>query len=439
MGKKPFIPAGPVRPIDRRRFLLRTSAASVAAGAALPGLVRGGVHFGMDDTLKIGLVGCGGRGTEAVINACNADGGVRVTALADAFPDRIEQCLANLKSHPLAGARLQVTPETCFTGIQCHEGLIASGVDVVLLCQPPYFRPASLKAAVQAGKHVFCEKPVGVDVPGVLSVMDTCRNAGPLSIVSGLCWRYDFGVRETVNRIRDGAIGDLVTIQENYLTGELWHRGRKPEWSQIEYQMRNWLYFAWLSGDVTAEQHIHSLDKAVWLMGDTPPVRAYGMGGRQKRTGEQFGNIYDHFSTCYEWASGVRVYSMCRQMSGCFTNVEDHVFGTHGKARILAHEIESAEGKWNYDGPKPDMYNVEHQFLFRSIREGNPINNGEYMGISTLVALMGRDACYTGQNIEWADYLKDRKVLGPKTLDWGDYDPGPVPVPGHQPEPEDSE
>lgn len=418
-------------PIDRRRFVQGTGALALAAGSSLPTLAAGGFHHGVDDQIKVGLVGCGGRGTEAAVNACSADPGVRITALADAFQDRIDSSLSALKQHPVAGKRIMVTPETCFTGIQCHEGLIASGVDVVLLCQPPYFRPASLKAALAAGKHVFCEKPVGVDVPGVLSVMEACRNASNLSVVSGLCWRYDQGVRETVGRVLAGEIGEIVTIQENYLTGELWHRGKKPEWSQMEYQLRNWLYFSWLSGDITAEQHIHSLDKAVWLMGDKPPVRAYGVGGRQKRTGEQFGNIYDHFGTCYEWENGVRVYSYCRQMSDCFPDVEDYVFGTKGKARILKHEVLPDGGNaWKFSGEKADMYDVEHQYLFRSIREGKPINNGEYMGISTLVALLGRDVCYTGREISWADYLKSKKVLGPAKLEMGDFNPGPVPIPG---------
>ncbi len=416
-------------PLNRRGFIQTTSAVAIAA-AALPGTLSAGVHHSVDDTIKIGLVGCGGRGTQAAINACSADSGVRITALADAFPDRIEMCQKQLEKHKVTESRMEVTGETCFTGWNSHEGLIASGVDVVLLCQPPFFRPQSLKAAVDAGKHVFCEKPVGVDVPGVLSVMETCRNAGNLSIVSGLCWRYDLGVRETVKRVREGAIGDILNIQENYLTGELWHRGTKPEWSQLEYQLRNWLYFSWLSGDIPLEQHIHSLDKAVWLMGDTPPVKAYGTGGRQKRVGEQWGNIYDHFATCYEWEGGTRVFSYCRQMNDCFNETEDWVFGTKGKAKILANQIVTDEGEWKYDGPSPGMYDVEHEYLFRSIREGKPINNGEYMGISTLTAILGRNACYTGKEITWQELLKDETRLGPIASEFGDFDPGPIPIPG---------
>lgn len=425
-------------PFNRRSFLRASSAAAVGLGAmgGLRGALAGGVHHSVDDTIRIGLVGCGGRGTGAVVNACTADSGVRVTALADAFPDRIELCRNQLMTQPESKERMLVTDETCFTGVDCASQLIASDVDVVLLCQPPYFRPQSLKEAVAAGKHVFCEKPVGTDVPGVLSVMETCRNAGNLSIVSGLCWRYDLGVRETVARILDGEIGDIISVQENYFTDELWHRGNRPEWSRLEYQLRNWLYFAWLSGDIPAEQHIHSLDKTVWLMGDTPPAKAYGMGGRQKRTDPMFGNVYDHFATCYEWPNGMRMFSYCRQMSGCFNETEDWVFGTRGKARILDHHITNESGEWVYPDAKakPSMYDVEHRELFRSIREGKPINNGHYMGISTLVALLGRNVCYTGREITWEEHLADETRLGPASMEQADYDPGPVPVPGGEEE-----
>ncbi len=419
-----------VPPAVNRRKFVQASSLAVAAASALPATLSAGVHHSVDETIRVGLIGCGGRGTAAAANACKADSSVKITALADAFSDRLELCEKRLLANEGTADRLALEEGSRFSGMQCDTDLINSDVDVVLLCQPPFFRPASLKAAVEAGKHVFCEKPVGVDVPGVLSVMETCRNAGNLSIVSGLCWRYDAGVRETVRQIQEGAIGDIVSIQENYLTGELWHRGNRPEWSQLEYQMRNWLYFYWLSGDITAEQHIHSLDKAVWLMGDTPPARAYGVGGRQKRTGKEYGNVYDHFATCFEWPNGVKVFSCCRQMSECFNEVEDWVYGTKGKAQILGNKVVSDGHEWVYDGPKPDMYDVEHEYLFRSIREGKPINNGHYMGISTLVALMARNVCYTGQKLEWEDFLKDETRLGPTQSGFGDFDPGPVPIPG---------
>ena len=405
-----------------------TVASAAASGLALSGASNAaGYHHGVDDTLKIGLIGCGGRGTGAVIDACKADSQVQVTALADAFADRIQICRDGLKNQPDVASKFAVTDDTCFDGMDGYKHLIDSGVDVVLLAQPPYFRPESLKYAVEAGKHVFCEKPVAVDVPGALSVLETCKNAGGKSIVSGLCWRYDLAVREVMSRIKDGAIGDIKAIQANYLTGELWHRGNDPSWSQMEYQLRNWLYFAWLSGDMIAEQHIHSLDKALWLMNDEPPAVCYGIGGCQKRTGREFGNVYDHFACCYEWADGTRCFSYCRQMNGCFNETDDFVFGTQGTARTLKFEIDGHAGKWEYSGRKPSMYEVEHQHLFRSIREGNPINNGNYMVYSTLMAIMGRDACYTGKRIKWDEFLNDQTKLGPAL---GNFEQWPVPIPG---------
>lgn len=419
--------------LDRRAFLQSTSTGiAVGAVAIAQPVAAYGYHHGVDETIRVGLIGCGGRGTEATINACAADSNARLVAVADAFPDRIDSCLANL-ARSAAADRIEVPESRQFRGIDGYQRLInEGGVDVVLLCEPPYFRPFSLRAALEAGKHVFCEKPVGVDVPGVLSVLEACERAGPLSVVSGLCWRYDLGVREVISQIKHGAIGEIKTIQENYLTNELWHRGNNPQWSKLEYQLRNWLYFTWLSGDIPCEQHIHSLDKALWLMDDEPPVQCYGMGGRQKRTGPEWGNVFDHFAVCYEWASGVRTYSYCRQMNNCHNETEDWVFGTKGHARILKNSIETPEMTWKYSGPTPSMYEVEHQHLFRSIREGQPINNGRYMCYSTLMAIMGRQACYTGRLITWENLLADDTRLGPADLNDQDYEPDPVAIPGRR-------
>jgi predicted dehydrogenase len=251
-----------------------------------------------------------------------------------------------------------------------------------------------------------------------------------LNLVSGLCWRYDHAVRETMKQIQDGAIGDIVSIQENYLTGTLWHRGRQPEWSEMEYQMRNWYYFTWLSGDHIVEQHIHSLDKALWLNDDQPPVSCYGMGGRQVRCEEQWGNIYDHHAVCYEWENGVRTYAYTRQMKNCFRDVDDYVLGTKGEARVLKFEI-TGENEWKYPrGPRPSMYDVEHQELFAAIRAGNTINDGTYMAFSTLMAIIGREACYTGQRITWDEALNAKQDLTPPSYEWGDVEVPSVAMPG---------
>lgn len=417
---------------DRRTFL-STGAAVTAGGliAANTSTAFGGYHAAGDDRLNVGLIGCGGRGTGAAINACNADPKVKITALADAFIDRVDSCLNTLSKK--VGDRLDVG-DNKFAGFDNYKQLIDSNVDVIILATPPHFRPSHLQACVEAGKHVFCEKPVGVDVPGVKKVMEACKTAKDkgLSIVSGLCWRYDHGVRATMEEIKNGAIGEILSIQENYLTGELWHRGENPDWSQMEYQMRNWLYFNWLSGDHPAEQHIHSLDKALWLMDDAPPVRCYSMGGRQKRVDERYGNVYDHFASVFEWKNGTKCHSYCRQQAGCFNNVEDYVVGTNGSARILKNEVISKGDTWKFKGKKPSMYDVEHKFLFESIRNAAPINNGEYMCNSTLMALIARDSAYTGKNIEWDDYMKSEVILGPTEYAWGDYTPGDIPVPGEQ-------
>ena len=223
--------------------------------------------------------------------------------------------------------------ERCFIGFDAYRKVIASGVDVVILTEPPHFRPDHLKAAIEAGKHVFCEKPVAVDAPGVRSVLATCEKAKEknLSIVSGLCWRYHPGVRETMKRVLDGAIGEILAIQETYLAGTLWERPRQKEWTEMEFQMRNWYYFTWLSGDHNVEQHVHSLDKALWAMHDEPPLCTWGLGGRQVRTEAKFGDIYDHHAVAYEYPKGVTVYAYTRQQAGCPIDVSDIFHGTKGR------------------------------------------------------------------------------------------------------------
>lgn len=410
---------------SRRTFLKASTAAAATAAMVGPMAIGRSAHAAGSDILKVALVGCGGRGSGAAVNAMNAEPNVRLTVLADAFPDAIEGAKRNLGKQ--LGEKFAVTDDKCFVGFDAYKQAIATDVDVVLLCSPPHFRPAHLKAAIEGGKHVFCEKPVAVDAPGVRSVLETAAKAKEknLSIVSGLCWRYDLGVRDTIKQIQDGAIGDIVTIQENYLTGTLWHRGRKPEWSEMEYQMRNWLYFTWLSGDHNTEQHIHSLDKAMWLMNDQPPVSCYGTGGRQVRTGAEYGNVFDHHAVVYEWANGTKCFAFTRQMKGCFGEVEDHVYGTKGSAQILKNLVKSGKDTWRYKGDKPSMYDVEHKELFAGIRSGNIINNGTYMSYSTLLAIMGRMATYTGQQISWEDAMASKEDLTPAAYAWGE-----VKIPG---------
>lgn len=414
---------------EARRSFLKTTAAAGAVGATAPFLNRS-VHAAGSDIIKVGLVGCGGRGNGAAQNAMKADPGCRLTAMAEVFYNRLEDG-KKLLSKTL-GEQYAVPDDQTFSGWDCLEKILATDIDVVILATPPGFRPAQMEAAVEAGKHVFCEKPVAVDPVGVRRVMAASEKAKEkgLSVVSGLCWRYDLGVKATIEQIHSGAIGNIVSIQENYLASTLWHRTSKPDWTPMHKQVANWLYYSWLSGDHIVEQFIHSLDKAMWLNHDEAPVKCYALGGRQVRTGEEYGDVYDHFSVVYEWANGTRCYAATRQMEGCFNETEDYVFGTEGTARILANTI---KGKvdWRYTGDKPSMYDLEHVALMNAIRRNEPINNGEYMSKSTLMAIMGREAAYSGQLITWDQMMNSELKLGPDNVtDWGDAPKVEVRMPG---------
>ena len=419
---------------NRRSFLKGSTAAAIGGSlSATLGSARM-VHAAGNETLRVGLVGCGGRGNGAAVNACRADENVKLVAIADVFQDRVEAARKILERQLQDQAAID--DDHVFSGFDGGKQLIDSDVDVVLLCEPPHFRPMHLKYAIEKDKHVFCEKPVAVDGPGIRSVLESVELARQkdLSIVSGLCWRYDYGVRETMKRLLDGEIGDIVAIHENYLAGTLWHRGRQPHWSEMEYQMRNWLYFTWLSGDHNVEQHIHSLDKAMWLMRDQPPLKCVGLGGRQVRVEEQWGNIYDHFAVVYEWDCGTKCFAFTRQMRGCKNDVEDYILGSQGQALVLQNRIVPNDGDpWRYEGPKPSMYDVEHVELFEGIRKAEHLNDGLHMSYSTLMAIMGRMACYTGQEITWEAAMNSQEDLSPEKYEWGDIPVPAVAMPGITP------
>jgi predicted dehydrogenase len=344
--------------------------------------------------------------------------------MADVFSDRVENSLTLIKGElkETFSAKVAVSPDHCFTGMDAADKLIRSGaVDVVILAEPPHFRPAHLKAAIDAGLHVFCEKPVAVDPPGIRSVLATVEEAKKknLNIVSGLCWRYDRGVQETMKRVLDGAIGEIKSIQETYLAAPVSYYPRQANWTEMEFQLRNWQYFVWLSGDFNTEQHVHSLDKASWALHEQPPERAWGIGGRQCRDPKQ-GNVYDHHAVTYEYGGGVRVHSYCRQIPGCPWDVNDIIIGTKGRASILGFRIEG-ETNWHLPGSRPgvpntpNMYDVEHVKLFDAIRSGNTINNGDYMAHSTMLAIMGRMADYMGQPLTWRQAFDSPYNMAPAT------------------------
>jgi predicted dehydrogenase len=363
----------------------------------------------------------------------DADPNAKLVAVGDTFRDRVEQCLQNLRGNEEFGSRVTVDADHTFTDFDNYKQVI-DACDVVLLATPPHFRPQHLRYAVEQGKHAFVEKPVAVDAPGVRSVMESCRLAKDknLSIVSGLCWRYDLGVRETMRQIlEEKMIGDIVAIESNYNAGPVWHRGNQPEWSRMEYQMRNWYYYTWLSGDHIVEQAVHSLDKTAWLLGDIQPTKAMAMGGRQQRTDPMYGHIYDHFSIFYEYPTGQRVYFTCRQQDGTSTRVDERVLGTNGHAIILKNTIAPNDGeRWRYRGPKPSMYLVEHQHLFKSIRDGKPINDGHHMCNSTMIGIMGRMAAYTGKTLTWEECFNSQQRLGPEDYAWTDVPEPEIAIPG---------
>jgi len=396
------------------------SAVAAPGGAVVAGAALGRyVHAAGSDALKLGLVGCGGRGAGAVGNALTADPSAKLVAVGDAFADQAERSVGLLKQQ--FGGRIAVDAERRFAGFDAYAKVIASGVDVVLLATPPHFRPLHLKACVEAGKHVFAEKPVAVDAPGVRSVLDTCRRAQEkgLSVVSGLMFRFDPGMREAMKRIRDGAIGRIVAMQETYNCGPPWFRNRKrlPEWTEMEFQMRNWYPFTWLSGDHNVEQHVHSLDKAAWAMGDEPPVRAWGSGGRQVRSEITLGQIFDHHCVVYEYANGIKLYSHCRRQAGCADDISDIFLGTKGTCDLMKHRIEG-ENPWRYQGPKENMFVIEHEALFDSIRRAKPLNHGVYMARSTMLAILGRMTTYTGQAITWQEAMQSKEDLSPARYAW---------------------
>jgi len=423
-----------VRP--SRRDLLRGAVASTVVGpyvSASPLAVR---KPGGSEMLKIGLVGCGGRGTGAAVNALRADPNVKLWAMADVFSDQLESSLDSLRTAEESSdlqPKIDVPPERRFVGWDAYKGVIES-CDVVLLATSPHFRPLHLSAAVAAGKHTFVEKPIATDATGVRSVRAACelaRQTG-LSVVSGLCYRYEHKKRATIERVHAGAIGDIVAMHTTYNAGGLWHRGRKEEWSEMEYQMRNWLYFTWLSGDHIAEQHIHSLDKLAWAMGEYP-VRCLSTGGRAERTGPEYGNVYDHFSTVYEWKNGVKGFSYCRQWAGSVqTEVSDWLVGTRGRCNIQAAEIDGGPGwgwRWQSDEPD-DMYQNELDALFAALRKGETLDNGEYMCNSTLMAIMGRMSAYSGQAVTWEQAWNSEEDSTPPGYVWGPIDTPPVARPG---------
>ena len=423
--------------LPRRDFLKKCSATAAASALAFPSILSA---VGTSERLKIGLIGCGGRGSGAASQALKADSNVVLWTVGDAFDDKIGTSLESLKA--AHGERVDVPKDRQFSGLDAYQKVIASGADVVLLTSPPAFRPQHFKAAVAAGKHCFLEKPMATDAPGVRSVMQTVEEAKSkqLAVCAGFCWRYHPAMRETFARLADGAIGQLLTNYNTYNTGSV---DRYPKFNRqntprdLEWQLRRWYYFTWLSGDHIVEQAVHSIDKMAWAFGDKVPIKCIGHGGRQVRSGEEYGNIFDHFEIVYDYAQGARGFHFSRQINRTAAANTDTFIGTEGICEINGSlkqfVIKDHKGneKWRYEGKAEDMYQVEHDELFDSIRIGKPVNDGARMASSTLLAIMGRMAAYTGQEITWEMALNSTEVLVPAELDWDMKLPvRPVAMPG---------
>ncbi|MDI1290564.1 MAG: Gfo/Idh/MocA family oxidoreductase, partial [bacterium] len=387
------------------------------------------------DEVRIGVIGCGGRGTGAAVNALEAHESTRIVALADLFGDRLNSSAGELSSEDSKsqfGDRGVVAESRRYTGFNAYKQLLAeSDINVVILATSPHFRPIHFAAAIEAGKHVFMEKPVAVDPAGVRKVIEAGALADTknLSVVSGTQRRHESSYLAAMERIRGGDIGDAVSARCYWNQGGLWVHNRKPEYSDIEWQCRNWLYFTWLSGDHICEQHIHNLDVVNWAM-NANPVRCLGLGGRQVRTGEEYGNIFDHFAIEYEYPGGKTMTSMCRQIEGTPGRCEETIVGTKGSITMRSGGAEIKNG-WKFSGKNRNPYVQEHVDLLASVRgDGTHLNEAKRVAESTLTAIMGRMSCYTGQEVTWDQAMKSSLDLSPKAYEFGDHPVAPVSVPG---------
>jgi len=414
--------------VASRRNFIKASAA-VGMAAILPGKER--LFATGSDKLRVGLIGCGGRGTEAAQDCVTSSPNVEITAMGDLFQDQLDKSLAELSRK--VDDKVSVTEDTSFVGFDAYKKVIACDVDMVILATPPHFRPQHLTAAIEAGKHVFMEKPVAVDPTGIRSIIassELAKNKG-LAIVAGTQRRHQAHYLEIMKRIHRGDIGEIVGGQCYWNMGELWVKNKQPGWSDMEWQCRNWLYFTWLSGDHIVEQHVHNLDIINWAIG-THPAQAMGMGGRQVRTGPEYGNIFDHFAIEYEYPNGVRVLSMCRQTAGCHDVVAERVVGTKGQTYTDGSTgLIEGQNPFKYEGESPNPYVQEHADLIASIRNGKPLNEGKQVAESTMTAIMGRMSAYTGRALKWDWAMNASKLdLSPPKYEMGDLPVRPVAVPG---------
>lgn len=440
--------------INRRKFISRTALAAAGTIGAIgivtscsdkPGKKKEKLPVLLTQApdgkvLKAGLIGCGGRGTGAAVNFIDAGPNLQITALGDVFPDRLVQCREQLKKQ----RNIEIADENCFTGFDSYQKVISSGVDIVLLCTPPHFRPMHVEAAVNAGKHIFMEKPCAVDPVGARSVLVSSEKAKQkgLSIVSGTIRRSQKDFMETRRRVINGEIGDIVSAHIIRNGGSLWVIQRKPEMTDMEYMLRNWANFCWLSGDHIVEQFIHEIDVMNWYLGKNP-VKAIGWGGRQRRiTGDQ----YDFFSIEYVYDNGMQTHCAARQITGCSNLTKQLIIGSEGfaDAKGFLYNLKGEE-IWKYPKPEEgsedltwkvtDPFIQEHINFVTGIRTGNILNDAEAQVNSTLIAIMGRMSAYTGKDVTWEEVMNSDLYLGPKTYEFGPVPgiPETIPVIGAEP------
>jgi len=419
-----------------RRDLLKSGAAISASAVLSP---SSKIFAAGSDTMRVAMVGCGSRGTKDAIDCLKSADGVELVTMADMFQDKLDSSLAELKKE--FPDKVKVTPETSFLGFDAYKKVIAiKELDIVMLTTPPGFRPQMVKAAVEAGKHIFMEKPAAVDPVGVRSLLASAELADKktLSIVVGTQQRWQPQYLELIKRIHDGKLGEIVGGQAYWNWGYAkWHfEDRKPQWSDMEWQLRCWPYFVWLSGDHIVEQHMHNMDIINWAVG-SHPVQCLGMGGRQARTGPEFGNIYDHFTVEYEYPDGIRVMSMCSQIEGSTPRVGERVLCTKGAIYTTRAEgyIDNIKGQriYKYDGEIHSGEVAQYANLIKSIREGKPLNECKRLAESTMTVIMGRMSAYTGRALKWDWAIKSELDLSPEKYELGDLPVQPVAIPGKTP------
>lgn len=436
MGK----PEQPATDGTRRKFLQTTGAlAATGALASAAGITRAS-HPGGSDEIKIGLIGAGGRGSSAAAQAMNTEGPTKLVAVCDAFEDRLRQCMKQLSSY---GDKVDVPKERQFLGFDGYKQVLESDCDLVILATPPGFRPLHFEAAVKAGKHIFMEKPVAVDAAGIRRVLDANKSAKEknLAVAVGLQRRHEKAYIDTVNKIREEKlIGDIVSARALWNGGGVWVRPRKPDQSEMAYQMQNWYYFNWLCGDHIVEQHIHNIDVINWIK-DAYPVSAQGMGGREFRTGVDHGQIFDHHFVEYAYEDGSQLFSQCRHIPDCWSSVSESLQGTKGRAFFdgKTAELTDNAGKplWKFGRGGRGGHQQEHHDLFAQLRAGKIPNEGDYGAMSTMTAILGRMATYSGKHIKMQDALASEIVIAPVD-EFHSYDDTPPVTPdknGHYPVP----